>query len=97
MATLERQKANQWLPASGGGRRNWRQRVKRELFYGDRLKKKNLGCEMAAQLYKFSKTHQTTCLNAQMLWYVNHTSIIMLKEKKASHRMGENIYKWNIW
>lgn len=52
---------------------------------------------MAAQLYKFSKTHQTTCLNAQMLWYVNHTSIIMLKEKKASHRMGENIYKWSDW
>lgn len=51
---------------------------------------------MAAQLYKFSKTHQTTCLNAQMLWYVNHTSIIMLKEKKASHRMGENIYNSHV-
>lgn len=69
----------------------------RELFGGDSSlrKKKNLDCEIVAQMQKFSNSSNYMLKYTNVMkykLYLNNNA----KRKKASHRIGENIYSSHV-
>lgn len=75
---LWRQKADRWLPRSGGGSRNWQPGGTKDLSGVDRSVL-NLDCGDDCTIYIFSIT-DLYASNGWILRYMHHTSKKLLKE-----------------